>query len=49
MNGISNITPNFMQVNGISFEKMSNDDAVRTLREIVQQPGYVQSGFVHVF
>lgn len=30
-----------LQVNGISFEKMSNDDAVRTLREIVQQPGYV--------
>ena len=28
-----------LQVNDISFENMSNDDAVRTLREIVQQPG----------
>ncbi|KAL5491728.1 hypothetical protein EMCRGX_G017080 [Ephydatia muelleri] len=30
-----------LEVNGISFEKMSNDDAVRTLREIVQQPGTI--------
>ena len=27
------------QVNEISFENMSNDDAVKALREIVQQPG----------
>lgn len=30
-----------LQVNDINFENMSNDDAVRTLREIVQQPGSV--------
>lgn len=30
-----------LQVNDINFENMSNDDAVRTLREIVQQPGLV--------
>ncbi|VDD77557.1 unnamed protein product [Mesocestoides corti] len=30
-----------LEVNGISFEEMSNDDAVRTLREQVQNPGYV--------
>ena len=29
-----------LEVNGISFERMSNDDAVRTLREAVQHPGY---------
>lgn len=28
-----------LEVNGISFENMSNDDAVRTLREAVQKPG----------
>jgi segment polarity protein dishevelled len=28
-----------LQVNDINFENMSNDDAVRTLRELVQQPG----------
>ncbi|XP_064385358.1 segment polarity protein dishevelled homolog DVL-3-like isoform X2 [Halichondria panicea] len=28
-----------LEVNDISFENMSNDDAVRTLREIVQHPG----------
>ncbi len=28
-----------LEVNGISFEDMSNDDAVRTLREQVQNPG----------
>ncbi|ESO01627.1 hypothetical protein HELRODRAFT_112621 [Helobdella robusta] len=28
-----------LEVNGISFENMSNDDAVRTLREAVQRPG----------
>ncbi len=30
-----------LEVNDICFENMSNDDAVRTLREIVQHPGYV--------
>lgn len=30
-----------LEVNGVSFENMSNDDAVRTLREAVQKPGYV--------
>lgn len=29
-----------LEVNGISFEDMSNDDAVRVLREQVQKPGY---------
>jgi hypothetical protein len=29
-----------LEVNGISFENMSNDEAVRTLRETVQRPGY---------
>ena len=28
-----------LQVNDVNFENMNNDDAVRTLREIVQQPG----------
>ena len=28
-----------LEVNGVSFENMSNDDAVRTLRESVQKPG----------
>lgn len=28
-----------LQVNEISFENMSNDDAVRVLREVVQKPG----------
>ncbi|XP_013397884.1 segment polarity protein dishevelled homolog DVL-3 isoform X2 [Lingula anatina] len=30
-----------LEVNGISFENMSNDDAVRVLREAVQKPGPV--------
>lgn len=30
-----------LEVNDINFENMTNDDAVRTLREIVQTPGYV--------
>ena len=34
-----------LEVNGTSFERMSNDDAVRTLREAVQHPGYR----LHVF
>jgi len=29
-----------LEVNGISFENMSNDEAVRTLREAVQRPGF---------
>lgn len=28
-----------LQVNDISFENMSNDDAVRVLRDVVQKPG----------
>jgi segment polarity protein dishevelled len=28
-----------LEVNGISFENLSNDDAVRVLREAVQKPG----------
>ncbi len=32
-----------LEVNGVSFENMSNDDAVRTLREAVQKPGSVTS------
>ena len=28
-----------LEVNDINFENMTNDDAVRTLREIVQTPG----------
>lgn len=28
-----------LEVNGVNFEHMTNDDAVRALREIVQQPG----------
>lgn len=31
-----------LQVNDINFENMSNDDAVRVLREVVQKPGYEQ-------
>lgn len=30
-----------LEVNGVSFERLSNDDAVRTLREAVQHPGYI--------
>lgn len=30
----------FSQVNEINFENMSNDDAVRVLREIQHKPGY---------
>ncbi|XP_011380813.1 segment polarity protein dishevelled homolog DVL-3 isoform X5 [Pteropus vampyrus] len=33
-----------LQVNEINFENMSNDDAVRVLREIVHKPGYVWDG-----
>ena len=31
-----------LEVNGVSFENMSNDDAVKTLREAVQKPGWVE-------
>jgi segment polarity protein dishevelled len=31
-----------LQVNDISFENMSNDDAVRVLREVVQKPGPIK-------
>ena len=30
-----------LQVNDISFENMSNDDAVKVLRESVMKPGFV--------
>lgn len=30
-----------LQVNDINFENMSNDEAVRVLREVVQKPGWV--------
>lgn len=30
-----------LQVNDINFENMSNDQAVRVLRDVVQTPGYV--------
>lgn len=30
-----------LQVNDKNFENMTNDDAVRVLREIVHKPGYV--------
>lgn len=35
-----------LEVNDINFETMTNDDAVRTLREIVQTPGYVIRCFI---
>lgn len=31
-----------LQVNDINFENMSNDEAVRVLREVVQKPGYAR-------
>lgn len=34
-----------LQVNDINFENMSNDDAVRVLREVVQKPGYGNRNF----
>lgn len=33
------LTPQTPQVNDVNFENMSNDDAVRVLREIVSQTG----------
>lgn len=30
-----------LQVNDVNFENMSNDEAVRVLREVVQKPGLV--------
>lgn len=35
-----------LEVNGISFEDMSNDDAVRVLREQVQKPGYAKAHII---
>lgn len=29
-----------LEVNGVSFEDMTNDEAVRTLRAAAQRPGY---------
>ena len=31
-----------LQVNDINFENMSNDDAVRVLRDVVQKPGPIK-------
>lgn len=31
-----------LQVNDVNFENMSNDEAVRVLREVVQKPGLVE-------
>lgn len=31
-----------LQVNDINFENMTNDEAVRVLREVVQKPGYIK-------
>ncbi|CAI5692433.1 unnamed protein product [Oreochromis niloticus] len=39
--GISIVGDMLLQVNDINFENMSNDDAVRVLREIVHKPGPV--------
>ena len=36
-----------LQVNDVSFENMSNDDAVRVLREAVMKPGYLQQHKIH--
>jgi len=36
-----------LEVNGVSFERLSNDDAVRTLREAVQRPGYHLKRFLY--
>jgi CRISPR/Cas system-associated protein endoribonuclease Cas2 len=37
-----------LQVNDINFENMSNDEAVRVLREVVQKPGYAYES-IHVY
>ena len=34
-----------LQVNDINFENMSNDDAVRVLRDVVQKPGPIKVNF----
>jgi C-terminal processing protease CtpA/Prc len=34
-----------LQVNDINFENMSNDDAVRVLRDVVQKPGPIKVGY----
>lgn len=38
-----------LQVNDINFENMSNDEAVRVLREVVQKPGWVSVSAEVVF
>ena len=35
-----------LQVNDINFENMSNDDAVRVLRDVVQKPGPIKVVFL---
>ena len=37
-----------LQVNDINFENMSNDDAVRVLRDVVQKPGPIKVEFKKV-
>ncbi len=38
-----------LQVNDISFEGLSNDDAVKILRETVQKPGYILIIYSSIF
>jgi len=38
-----------LEVNNISFENMTNDEAVQTLRSAAQQPGYVTVAIIAVF
>ena len=37
-----------LEVNGISFEDMTNDEAVQTLRTAAQRPGSVTSSVVSI-
>ena len=38
-----------LEVNGFSFENMSNDDAVKTLREAVEKPGWVPTDILDFY
>lgn len=38
-----------LEVNNISFENMTNDEAVQTLRSAAQQPGYVTVATIAMF
>ena len=35
------------QVNDVNFENMTNDDAVRVLRDVVQKPGPIKVDIYH--